>query len=95
MQCFPLRWIAWKLLDLIRANRASGKPATDHCSELLRELLRQKLGPNESGVILGQLGESQSLPPGLEHLAEPAHTPGHCHGFHGVPSACNWPGALA
>jgi hypothetical protein len=70
MTSLPLRWIAWQLLNQIRANRAAGTPATNACSSLLRDLLRRELGHNEASVILGRVHESNCLPSDFEDVGE-------------------------
>jgi hypothetical protein len=70
MTSLPLRWIAWQLLNQIRANRAAGTPATDGCSALLRDLLRRELGHDAASAFLRRVHESISLPIDFEDLGE-------------------------
>jgi hypothetical protein len=103
MECLPLRWIAWQILNLIRANRAEVLPATDGCPALLRDLLRREMGHDEAGVILGRVRESSCLPTGCvaddPAEADTNHGPreiarkgrGAWGSWPAAPGACLWP----
>jgi hypothetical protein len=54
----------------VGAAEAAGTPATNSCSDLLRDLLRRELRHDVESAILRRVHESNSLPIDFEDLGE-------------------------